>query len=220
MAYYSSFTLDGEGPFSMGEVQIPCRTSGAVSAWIPETASAGDQPAGKGAQGRHAADSRAGPRSGAGGFFFQRHQFRLAGSGGGLHASAAQWAACSGKGFPEGWGRGAPECLPRARCRFSAGVLDEEYHAIRTLSVEGVTKEFLRSGRVLDNIDLAVKRGEMVCILGPSGSGKSTLLSMLAGQLPPTRGSIVTTTSFCTAPRILSGPTSPSFPGKIFWMRP
>ena len=67
------------------------------------------------------------------------------------------------------------------RCRFSAGVLDEEYHAIRTLSVEGVTKEFLRSGRVLDNIDLAVKRGEMVCILGPSGSGKSTLLSMLAG---------------------------------------
>ncbi len=26
------------------------------------------------------------------------------------------------------------------RCRFSAGVLDEEYHAIRTLSVEGVTK--------------------------------------------------------------------------------
>ncbi|MFR4222920.1 MAG: ATP-binding cassette domain-containing protein [Akkermansia sp.] len=69
-------------------------------------------------------------------------------------------------------------------------MLDEEYHAIRTLSVEGVTKEFLRSGRVLDNIDLAVKRGEMVCILGPSGSGKSTLLSMLAGQLPPTRGCI------------------------------
>ena len=25
---------------------------------------------------------------------------------------------------------------------------------------------------MLDNIDLAVKRGEMVCILGPSGSGK------------------------------------------------
>lgn len=69
-------------------------------------------------------------------------------------------------------------------------MLDEEYHAIRTLSVEGVTKEFLRSGRVLDNIDLTVKRGEMVCILGPSGSGKSTLLSMLAGQLPPTRGCI------------------------------
>lgn len=76
------------------------------------------------------------------------------------------------------------------RCRFSAGVLDEEYHAIRTLSVEGVTREFLRAGRVVDNIDLTVKRGEMVCILGPSGSGKSTLLAMLAGHLSPTRGCI------------------------------
>ncbi|MEG1937983.1 MAG: ATP-binding cassette domain-containing protein [Akkermansia sp.] len=76
------------------------------------------------------------------------------------------------------------------RCNFAAGVLDEEYTAVRSLSVEGVTKDFNRGDRVLDNIDFVMKRGEMVCILGPSGSGKSTLLSILAGHLPPTRGRV------------------------------
>lgn len=76
------------------------------------------------------------------------------------------------------------------RCNFSSGVLDEEYNAIRSLCVESVTKDFPRSGRVVDNIDFEVKRGEMVCILGPSGSGKSTLLSILAGHLRPTRGRV------------------------------
>lgn len=72
--------------------------------------------------------------------FFQRHQFRLAGSGGGLHASAAQWPACSGKGFLRDGDVVHLNAYHALRCRFSAGVLDEEYHAIRTLSVEGVTK--------------------------------------------------------------------------------
>lgn len=76
------------------------------------------------------------------------------------------------------------------RCNFAAGVLDEEYTAVRTLSVDSVSKEFSRSGWVLDNIDFMVKRGEMVCILGPSGSGKSTLLSILAGHMPPSRGGV------------------------------
>lgn len=76
------------------------------------------------------------------------------------------------------------------RCRFSAGVLDEESALIDSLSVQGLTRDFVRSGRVVDNIDFTLKRGEMACILGPSGSGKSTLLSMLAGHLSPSFGSI------------------------------
>jgi putative ABC transport system ATP-binding protein len=43
----------------------------------------------------------------------------------------------------------------------------------------------------LDNIDLEVERGEIICILGTSGSGKSTLLNMLAGLEKPTRGEII-----------------------------
>lgn len=76
------------------------------------------------------------------------------------------------------------------RCRFSAGVLEEETNLIQALTVRGLTRDFVRAGRVVDNIDFTLKRGEMACILGPSGSGKSTLLSMLAGHLEPSFGSI------------------------------
>lgn len=76
------------------------------------------------------------------------------------------------------------------RCRFSAGSLEEESNLISTLKVRGLTRDFVRAGRVVDNIDFTLNRGEMACILGPSGSGKSTLLAMLAGHLSPSFGSI------------------------------
>lgn len=40
----------------------------------------------------------------------------------------------------------------------------------------------------LGDINLAVARGEILCILGTSGSGKSTLLNMLAGLEKPSHG--------------------------------
>lgn len=82
---------------------------------------------------------------------------------------------------------GSHQCL---RCRFSVGMLDEETSLIDELFVKGLTRDFVRAGRVVDNIDFSLKRGEMACILGPSGSGKSTILNMLAGHLSPSFGSI------------------------------
>ncbi len=76
------------------------------------------------------------------------------------------------------------------RCRFASGVLDEESSTITRLQARGLTRDFVRAGRVVDNIDFTLHRGEMACILGPSGSGKSTLLNMLAGHLAPSFGSV------------------------------
>lgn len=42
----------------------------------------------------------------------------------------------------------------------------------------------------LENISFTVNPGEFIAIVGPSGCGKSTLLSMIAGLLPPEKGTI------------------------------
>ena len=43
----------------------------------------------------------------------------------------------------------------------------------------------------LDNIDLEIKKGEMVVVLGPSGAGKSTLLNLIGGMDIPTSGTVM-----------------------------
>ena len=45
--------------------------------------------------------------------------------------------------------------------------------------------------RALDDVNLEIRAGELLAILGSSGSGKSTLLNMLGGMDQPDSGSIV-----------------------------
>ena len=58
------------------------------------------------------------------------------------------------------------------------------------IKVEGLKKTFEDGKTVLNGIDLTVKQGEQVVILGASGSGKSTLLRCLNCMEDPTGGSI------------------------------
>jgi len=56
------------------------------------------------------------------------------------------------------------------------------------LKAGGQTKSL--SAWTVQNIDLTVRAGEIVCILGASGCGKSTLLHLIAGLLSPGQGTI------------------------------
>ncbi len=55
------------------------------------------------------------------------------------------------------------------------------------LSVSALSKSF-GTRRVLENISLDVRAGEMIGLIGPNGSGKSTLLRCIAGLLTPEAG--------------------------------
>lgn len=44
---------------------------------------------------------------------------------------------------------------------------------------------------VLDELDLDVRRGETLAVIGPSGTGKSTVIKVLTGLLTPTAGSVL-----------------------------
>lgn len=61
------------------------------------------------------------------------------------------------------------------------------------IKLDGICKDYhTRQGvrRVLDKIDLHVKQGEKIGILGRNGAGKSTLIRMISGAELPTAGRI------------------------------
>ena len=57
------------------------------------------------------------------------------------------------------------------------------------IAARGLGRRF-GSKRVLRDLDLEVRAGELLLVTGPNGSGKSTLLALIAGLLAPTEGEI------------------------------
>jgi lipoprotein-releasing system ATP-binding protein len=60
------------------------------------------------------------------------------------------------------------------------------------IQTRGLSKIYMNGVevRALDNVDLDIKRGEFLSIIGPSGSGKSTLLHMIGILDTPSSGTI------------------------------
>ncbi|CDY78113.1 Putrescine transport ATP-binding protein PotA (TC 3.A.1.11.1) [Caballeronia glathei] len=58
------------------------------------------------------------------------------------------------------------------------------------LTLQSVTKRF-NGASAVDDVDLSVPDGKLVCFLGPSGCGKTTLLRIVAGLETPTSGHVM-----------------------------
>jgi len=61
------------------------------------------------------------------------------------------------------------------------------------LRVESLSKSFSSGSQVivvLDEVDFAIERGQMISVVGPSGAGKSTFLHLIAALDTPTNGDV------------------------------
>src|SRR6476619_4802370 len=60
---------------------------------------------------------------------------------------------------------------------------------IRTLSTSEISKAY-RGRKVVDDVSLMVKQGEVVGLLGPNGAGKTTSFYMIVGLITPDSGTV------------------------------
>ncbi|HEY0673910.1 MAG TPA: ABC-F family ATP-binding cassette domain-containing protein [Longimicrobiales bacterium] len=80
--------------------------------------------------------------------------------------------------------------LPTSSRRYPNFRLQEQRHSGRdVLKVSGVTKSYGEK-QVLHGVDLTVRRGDRLAIMGPNGIGKSTLLKIVMGEVPQDAGSV------------------------------
>ncbi|WP_051275895.1 cell division ATP-binding protein FtsE [Desulfovirgula thermocuniculi] len=55
----------------------------------------------------------------------------------------------------------------------------------------GVCKEYPNGAKALEDINLHVRKGEFVFLVGPTGAGKTTLLKLIFREELPTRGQVI-----------------------------
>ncbi|HEY6833239.1 MAG TPA: ABC transporter ATP-binding protein [Pseudolabrys sp.] len=58
------------------------------------------------------------------------------------------------------------------------------------ISVQNLSKSYASGFRALNNVDLAIWRGEIFALLGPNGAGKTTLIGIICGILRATGGTV------------------------------
>lgn len=56
------------------------------------------------------------------------------------------------------------------------------------VNLKDIAVSYDGKNNILENLNLSVKKGELVSLLGPSGCGKTTTLRVVAGFIEPTHG--------------------------------
>src|ERR1700748_10405 len=78
---------------------------------------------------------------------------------------------------------------PASRLTASSAKNSATHCLMRTLETTDLTKTY-RGRKVVDNVSLKVKQGEVVGLLGPNGAGKTTSFYMIVGLISPDSGSV------------------------------
>ena len=58
------------------------------------------------------------------------------------------------------------------------------------INIENLSYMYNKKDIILKDINLKIKDGEIICIIGKNGSGKSTLLKLIAGIIKPSLGNV------------------------------
>jgi lipopolysaccharide export system ATP-binding protein len=69
---------------------------------------------------------------------------------------------------------------------------------MRILETKEISKSY-RGRKVVDNVSVSVKQGEVVGLLGPNGAGKTTSFYMIVGLISPDSGQVLVDTEDITA---------------------
>jgi len=73
----------------------------------------------------------------------------------------------------------------------SSASTDQPFVTIQGVSFAYPTLTGALGRQILTGVDLQVKRGQLVALMGGSGSGKTTILRLLGGQVKPQAGSVM-----------------------------
>ena len=59
------------------------------------------------------------------------------------------------------------------------------------IEIKNISKSYVKGSKVIDNVSLEIKDGEILGFLGPNGAGKTTIIKMITGILEIDKGDIL-----------------------------